>query len=69
MPNGGAQRAVPEIASCAPGTCMVILCGDESRETVLELLGAGAVAYVRKGVSKAELSKTLTDALKVQRRR
>jgi DNA-binding NarL/FixJ family response regulator len=66
MPHGGARRAVPEIASLAPDTCIVILYGDESRETVLELLGAGAVASVRKAVTKAELSKTLTDALKVK---
>lgn len=66
MPHGGARRAVPEIASCAPDTCIVILSGDESREIALELLSAGAVAYVRKGGTKAELSRTLTDALRVK---
>ena len=66
MPNGGARWAVPEIAKRSPDTCVVILSGDESDQIVRELLGAGAIAYVRKGVTGSELSKTLTDALKVK---
>ncbi len=66
MPEGGALVAVPQIAARSPDTCMVIFSGDESREVVLELLGAGAIAYVRKGVTGAEVSKTLTDALRVK---
>jgi hypothetical protein len=31
---------------------------------VLELLGAGAVAYIRKGASASKISDTLTAALK-----
>jgi DNA-binding NarL/FixJ family response regulator len=68
MPNGGAREAVPQIARRAPSTCMVILSGDESRELVVELLNAGAVAYLRKGITGAEITKTLTDALKVKTR-
>lgn len=45
---------------------MVIFSGDEAREVVLELLGAGAIAYVRKGVTGAEITKTLADALKAK---
>ncbi len=45
---------------------MVILSGDESRQVVLELLDAGAIAYMRKGVTGAKIAKTLTDALKVK---
>lgn len=59
MPEGGARAAVPEIASRSPGTCIVILSGDETRQLVEELLGAGAVAYVRKGISAAEIAETL----------
>lgn len=65
MPDGGARKAVPGIAARSPATRMVILSGDESRAIVLELLSAGAVAYRRKGLSGAELCRTLKDALVV----
>ncbi|MEA2472906.1 MAG: hypothetical protein QOE06_821 [Thermoleophilaceae bacterium] len=65
MPGGGARTAVPQIVARSPDTCVVILSGDESREVVLELLTAGAAAYVRKGITGAQLSETLTAALKV----
>jgi DNA-binding NarL/FixJ family response regulator len=66
MPAGGARAAVPQIAEHSPDTCMVILSADESRPVVLELLGAGAIAYVRKGVTAAQITKTLTDALQAK---
>jgi two-component system nitrate/nitrite response regulator NarL len=65
MPAGGAREAVPQIATRSPKTRMVILSGDESRQVVLELLSAGAVAYIRKGLTAADISQTLTDALQV----
>lgn len=67
MPHGGAREAVPQIATRSPDTSMVVLSADESRDVVLELLGAGAQAYVRKGITGGELSQTLTNALKVDR--
>jgi DNA-binding NarL/FixJ family response regulator len=67
MPHGGAREAVPQIAARSPGTSIVILSGDETRQIVLELISAGAIAYVRKGVSGSELSQTLSDALKAKR--
>ena len=67
MPNGGAREAVPQIAARSPGTSIVILSGDETREIVLELISAGAIAYVREGVTGSELSQTLSDALKAKR--
>jgi two-component system nitrate/nitrite response regulator NarL len=63
MPGGGAAQAIPRIASCSPQTCMVVLSGAESRQCVLDLLKAGAVAYIRKGVTGADLSTILTQAL------
>lgn len=66
MPGGGARVAVPQIAMRSPDTCMVILSGDESRPVVLELLNAGAIAYLRKGVTGAQLCKTLAVALTVK---
>ena len=66
MPDGGAQQAVPQIASSSPATCMVILSADESSELVVELLSAGAISYVRKGLSGSEISQKLTAALKAK---
>ena len=63
MPGGGAQEAVPQIVARSPKTSIVILSGDESRDVVLDLLGAGAIAYIRKGIPGGEIAKTLTNAL------
>lgn len=40
--------------------------GDESHQVVLELLNAGAIAYIRKGVTASRIAKTLADALLVK---
>ena len=69
MPGGGARSAVPLIAASSVATRIVILSDDESREGVLELLEAGAMAYLRKGASMTHISRTLTDALAAPRRR
>ena len=66
MPGGGARHAVPQIATRSPETCIVVLSADESREVVVELLNAGAIAYVRKGVTGAQIGKTLADAMKAK---
>ena len=66
MPGGGARVAVPQIDACSPGTCIVILSGDESHQVVLELLNAGAIAYIRKGVTASRIAETLADALLVK---
>jgi two-component system nitrate/nitrite response regulator NarL len=63
MPDGGAWEAVPRIASCSPHTCIVVLSGAESRQGVMDLFNAGAVAYIRKGVTGAHISKIVTEAL------
>lgn len=66
MPGGGARAAVPAIAACSPDTRMVILSADEIHHVVLELLNAGAIAYVRKGVSGDRIAETLAQALLVE---
>ena len=63
MPGGGARTAVPGIVACSPQTRIVILSADESRGIVLELLSAGAIAYVRKGTSGEQIAGTLAKAL------
>jgi DNA-binding NarL/FixJ family response regulator len=63
MPDGGAVEAVPRIASCSPHTCMIVLSGAESRQGVMDLFNAGAVAYIRKGVTGAHISRIVKEAL------
>jgi DNA-binding NarL/FixJ family response regulator len=50
MPGGGAHRATREIRTRCPRTAIVILSADERDGEVLDLLGTGAVAYLRKGL-------------------
>jgi DNA-binding NarL/FixJ family response regulator len=59
MPGGGGLRATREIAARAPATAVVILSGDEEHSAVLELLGAGAVSYLRKGGAVQDLVERL----------
>jgi len=67
MPGGGGRVAVPGIVGCSPKTRIVMLSADEVHHVVLELLSAGAVAYVRKGVAADQLAETLAQALRVDR--
>lgn len=66
MPGGGARTAVPAIAACSPNTRIVVLSADEIHQIVLELLNAGAIAYVRKGVGGDHIAGTLAQALLVE---
>jgi CheY-like chemotaxis protein len=59
MPAGGGLRATAEIHRRAPETTIVAFSGDESERGVTEMLGAGATAYIRKGVSPQELAQKL----------
>ena len=63
MPGGGAREAVNRIVVCSPDTRLVILSADERHDMVVELLNAGAVAYMRKGLSGPAIARTLKDAL------
>ena len=42
----------------------MVLSADETRESVVELLDAGAMAYVRKGASGAEIVETLEASIR-----
>jgi len=66
MPGGGGLEAVRQIATRSPETCLVVLSSDESREGVVDLLSAGAIAYLRKGLPGAEIAQTLIGSLKAQ---
>jgi DNA-binding NarL/FixJ family response regulator len=64
MPGGGGVRATREIRDAAPGIAIVALSADESERVVLDMLRAGAVAYLRKGVDADELAALLHEALR-----
>lgn len=66
MPGGGAREAVPRIAACSPQTRMVVLSADECDPVVRELMSAGAIAYLRKGIGANRIAETLTRALHVE---
>lgn len=65
MPGGGALAAVSRIAACSPGTRQVLISGDERHGLVVELLSAGAIAYIEKGLAGASIAKTLVAALEI----
>jgi DNA-binding NarL/FixJ family response regulator len=66
MPGGGGLRATREICDASPGTTIVALSADESERIVLEMLKAGAVTYIRKGVAAGELTALLRESLRAQ---
>jgi DNA-binding NarL/FixJ family response regulator len=67
MPGGGAKRATREIRIQAPETAVVVLSGDEERSGVIDLLEAGAIAYLRKGVDPRDLSDLLKTSISAHR--
>jgi DNA-binding NarL/FixJ family response regulator len=64
MPGGGAHRAVQGIADVSPQTAIVVLSGDESRQVVIELLSAGAMTYVRKGLPADKLTEAIERSIR-----
>jgi DNA-binding NarL/FixJ family response regulator len=63
MPGGGGVRAVREIVEKSPKTAMIALSGYDDRNTVLEMLEAGATAYLVKGASRDEILQTLKKSM------
>lgn len=68
MPEGGGLRAVRGIHEVAPDTAIVVLSVDESDGVVRELMQAGAVAYLRKGVEPQVLADALMGSIDSRRR-
>jgi DNA-binding NarL/FixJ family response regulator len=66
MPAGGGIRATRELHERTPATAIVALSGDESDEMVRAVITAGAVTYVRKGISGHELARTVLRAIETQ---
>jgi len=60
MPHGGGPRAAQEIVRRCPGTRVVALSAYDDRGAILQMLQAGAVGYLVKGVStNREIVETL----------
>ncbi len=65
MPGGGAWAA-KGIGEVSPGTRIVALSAYEDKATVLEMLSSGAVAYLVKGISPAEIVEAIRRAARGQ---
>ncbi len=63
MPEGGGLRAVRGIHKVAPDTAIVVLSVDESDGVIRELMRAGAVSYLRKGVGPKVVADTLRNSI------
>lgn len=61
MPGGGV-RAAREIRNCSPGTKVIGYTAHNDRETVLEMLEAGAAGYLLKGASIDEIIESVRAA-------
>jgi DNA-binding NarL/FixJ family response regulator len=63
MPGGGGLRATREIQAHNPDVTIVALSCDENDAMVREILIAGAMTYLRKGIRGEELDTALRAAL------
>jgi DNA-binding NarL/FixJ family response regulator len=68
MPGGGGIRAAREIRKVSPETSIIALSALDDRNTVLEMLDAGAVSYVVKGATRDQILHTLRRALEAHRK-
>jgi DNA-binding NarL/FixJ family response regulator len=66
MPGGGGLRAIQGISDVSPETATVILSADEFEPLVRELMIAGAMTYVRKGIAPAQLAEVLHRAIRAR---
>jgi DNA-binding NarL/FixJ family response regulator len=69
MPGGGGVRAVREISQRSPKTSMIALSGYDDRNTVLEMLEAGAISYLVKGASREQILQTLRRSIDAHAKR
>jgi DNA-binding NarL/FixJ family response regulator len=63
MPGGGGVRAAREIRRISPETSIIALSALDDRNTVLEMLEAGAISYLVKGASREQIIDTVRRAL------
>jgi DNA-binding NarL/FixJ family response regulator len=63
MPGGGGLHATRGIRDVSPETAVVILSIDEASDSVLQLLKAGAMTYLRKGIPPQALIERLQQSI------
>ncbi len=66
MPGGGGVRAAREIIRVSPQTRVLALSAYEDRQTVLQMLAAGAVGYLVKGTSPDEIVRAIARVVRGQ---
>jgi len=66
MPGGGGLRAIHGIGDVSPATAAVVLSADEFDPMVRQLMIAGAMSYVRKGIAPAALADVLHRAMQAR---
>jgi DNA-binding NarL/FixJ family response regulator len=66
MPGGGGLRAIQGIAEVSPETATVVLSADAFDPLVRELMIAGAMTYVRKGIAPADLTEVLHRSIRAR---
>ncbi len=60
MPSGGGPRAARGILRASPQTRVIALSAFEDRQTVLEMIRAGAVGYLAKGIAGDEIVSSIS---------
>ena len=60
MPGGGGLRAAREITECSPETRLLAMSAHDDRASVTRMLHAGAVGYIVKGATVAEIVDAIT---------
>src|SRR5581483_2786786 len=65
-PGGGGVRAAREILRVSPQTRVLALSAYEDRQTVLQMLAAGAVGYLVKGTAPEEIVRAISRAVRGQ---
>jgi DNA-binding NarL/FixJ family response regulator len=68
MPGGGGLRAMREIRELSPHTSLVALSAYDDRNTVVEMLEAGATAYLVKGATREQILHTVRRAIDAHER-
>ena len=68
MPAGGGLWATRRISELAPATAVVLLSGDEYRDSVVEFMNVGATTYLRKGIADDLLTQRLLQSIAAHQR-
>jgi DNA-binding NarL/FixJ family response regulator len=68
MPGGGGVRAAREIRRISPETSIIAVSALDDRNTVLDMLEAGAISYLVKGATREQIIDTVRRALEAHKK-